>query len=373
MKVLHVVPSLDASQGGVRTAVAGAIAAMRQADMQVDCACVGEPDPPLEGISPLVFAGSAPQLFKASTAMRQWLQGNAASYDTMVVHTLWLSPTRYAVDAARAAGRNVFLVPHGMLDPDALAHHAWRKRLRWLSGEGRRVRACNLVFSTLADAERARSTTQARGLPFVVIPNAVDPRWRPAQRPANPVPVIVCLNRLHPRKGVLELVQALAHLHRQGLAFRADFAGLDDDPEYATLVRREARPLEQAGVLRWLGGLGASQTVALVQAADVLVHPATGFENFGMAIAEAASAGICVLASPRALLAPEMAAAGALAMCEPRPDTLADSLARLLQDSVKRATLGTAALAYSRRFTPAEIGQAWHRVFDASAVTVAKL
>ncbi|MBE7491749.1 MAG: glycosyltransferase [Planctomycetes bacterium] len=354
MKVLHVVPGLESAQGGIRTAVAGTLRAMTGAGLGAEVACVGEPEPPLGDVCVRAFAPTAPRLTRASAPLKRWLAEHADGYDAVVAHTIWLSPTRYAVDAARAAGVPVWLAPHGMLDPDALAHHAWRKRLRWLGGEGRRVRACTLVFSTVEDARRARRTAAVAALPHVVIPNPVDPAWRPAPVPARAVPRVVCLNRLHPRKGVLELCRALHVLRRRGVKFEAVAAGPAQDPAYAARVAREA-----AGVLTLRPALGPEDARALVQSADVLVHPATGYENFGMVIAEAASAGVCVLASPRALLAPEMAAAGALLCSEPEPGALAAALGELLADPARRAAVAARGLAYSRRFAPAAVASAW--------------
>lgn len=373
MRILHVVPSLSADQGGIRTAVAGAMRAMAGAGMTAEAACVGEPEPPVPGLIIHSFAPSAPRATRASQSLKRWLAENAREFDALVAHTIWLSPTRYAVDAARAAGVPVWLAPHGMLDPDALAHHAWRKRLRWLGGESRRVKACTLVFSTQADADRARTTPAVRDLPFVVIPNPVDPGWQPAERKAGGAARILCLNRVHPRKGVLELARALALLHSRGLDFRAEFAGGVQDARYAARARRECAAAEAAGKVRWLGAVDAAKAQELTGQADILVHPATGFENFGMVIAEAAGAGVCILASPRALLVPEMVRAGALMECEPEPGAMADALARLLQDAALRQSLGRNARQYARHFEPKPVAQAWAQAFAKGRVSVAKV
>lgn len=373
MRILHVVPSLNADQGGIRTAVAGTMRAMAGAGMVAEAACVGEPEPPVPGLIIHSFAPSAPRATRASQPLKRWLAEYTREFDAVVAHTIWLSPTRYAVDAARAADVPVWLVPHGMLDPDALAHHAWRKRLRWLGGESRRVKACKLVFSTQADADRARTTLAVRDLPFVVIPNPVDPGPQPAERKAGGALRILCLNRVHPRKGVLELARALALLHSRGLAFRAEFAGGVQDARYAARARRECAAAEAAGKVRWLGAVDAARANELIGQADILVHPATGFENFGMVIAEAATMGRCILASPRALLVPEMARAGALVACEPEPQALAEALAGLLSDATVRYALGGKAQQYARNFEPGRVAAAWQQAFAKGRVAPAKV
>lgn len=373
MKILHVVPSLGADQGGIRSAVIGTVRAMVLSGMSAEVACVGVPEPEAVGVPVHAFAPSSPRLTRASAGLRKWLAANVGHYDAVIVHTIWLSPTRYAVDAARAAGVPAWLLPHGMLDPDALAHHAWRKRLRWLAGESRRIKSCTLVFSTLADAARARTTPAVHDLPHVVIPNAVASEVLSPDRSKGGVPRILCLNRIHPRKGVLELARALSLLHRQGAKFLAEFAGGVGDTAYAGRARRECRALEDLGVVRWLGVLDASAVQQRLQLADILVHPATGFENFGMVIAEAACAGLCILASPRALLAPEMARAGALLACEPEPQALAASLADLLRDPLRQESLARNALLYARKFEPQRVAEAWLRAFANACVGRSKV
>jgi glycosyltransferase involved in cell wall biosynthesis len=367
MRVLQVVPSLDAAQGGIRTSVPGINRALAEAGVHAECACVGEPQPAIEGITVRAFKPGAPRLTRASGEMKQWLAAHAKDYDAVIAHTLWLSPTRYAIDSARAAGRLALLVPHGMLDPDALAHHAWRKRLRWLQGEGRRVRACTLVFSTGADARRALSSPGVAELPHCVAPNPVDGAWFEIRREApGPVPRILCLNRWHPRKGVLEFVQSLALLHSQGLAFKAGLAGNEEDAAYAARVRRAAAPLVAAGKLELHGLCDSARVRTLMARADIVVHPATGFENFGNVIAEAAAAGAAVVASPRALLAPDMAETGALIAAEPEPQALAAALARLVNDPAERRRLAQAGREFAQRFTSAQVGAAWRKALESA-------
>jgi glycosyltransferase involved in cell wall biosynthesis len=363
MRVLQVVPSLDAAQGGIRTSIHGVNRAMAAAGIEAECACVGEPNPPISGLKLHAFAPGAPARLRASADLRAWLFAHARDYDAVIAHTLWLSPTRYAIDAALQAGKPTLLMPHGMLDPDALAHHAWRKRLRWLFGEARRVRACTLVFSTPTDRDRALGTPHAFRLPACVIPNPVDDSWfnlLPARR--KPEPEVLCLNRWHPRKGVLEFVQAMAFLHERGIAFHAHLAGNNEDAAYAGRVRAAAEPLVRAGCLTLHGLQGEAGVRELMSRADILVHPATGFENFGNVLAEAAAAGVACVGSVRALVSLELASGDAAIAVEPSVQSLADAIGGLLKDVTARQALGRRARAYaSAHYSMGNVGAQWLR------------
>jgi glycosyltransferase involved in cell wall biosynthesis len=147
--------------------------------------------------------------------MRKWLLLHASAFDAIIAHSIWLSPTRYAALAARRHNVPFYLVPHGMLDPDALAHHPFRKWLRWNTGEKRVTKQARLIFSTPEDANRALRHPQLSGAKYSVIGNAIDTTDEPPVRATEDPPLILCLNRLHPRKGCLNLLGHSRYLIRK--------------------------------------------------------------------------------------------------------------------------------------------------------------
>lgn len=282
------------------------------------------------------FAPSRPRRLSASLRLKAWLAENAAHFDAIVAHGLWLSPTRYAFAAAQTAKRPFFLRPAGMLDPDALAHHPLRKTLRWWLGERGMVRKARLLFSTEEDRARAALHLKLDLARCHVVANAVADAFFNVQREASSPPLILCLNRLHERKGVREWVQALTLLAKRGLSFRALHAGTEENAGYAASCRTLARglPLEFAGVV------SEGRVRELMGQAALLVHPTVGFENFGMVVAEALAAGVPVAASRRALVVPQLERAGLIDACEPTPAELALAAERALAAPAARCAAG---------------------------------
>ncbi|MBZ0137579.1 MAG: glycosyltransferase [Planctomycetes bacterium] len=359
MRVLHVIPSIAPSEGGLRTGTLATCRAQSAAGLRPEIACLNNPDPddpddpddlPIHRFKP------GRRLFGASKEMRLWLMGHAADYGAIIAHVVWLNPAHYAATAAGKAGVPLYLASRGMLDPDAMAHHRLRKLIAWHAGVRKLIGRGVLVFSSQADRDRSLSHPDLQGAPAVVVPNPVEMSDLVAGDPAH----IVCLNRLHPRKGVLEWVQSLLRLRDEGLRFTATHAGIAQDHDYAARVRDCAAPLVHEGRLHFEGPLPHDRARALLGGAGILVHPAVGFENFGNVILEGMGAGKPVVASRRALVTPELEQHGVVIGVEPTPTHIADALRRLLQDKAAGSALGGAAREYARaHFSYAGVGTLW--------------
>ena len=353
MRVLHVIPSIAPETGGLRTGTLVTCHAMKQAGIETEIACLhGESDLPTHRFKPGL------RVTGASRDLRDWLMKHAGDYDAIIAHVVWLNPAHYAAKAAAKAGVPLYLASHGMLDPDALAHHRLRKLIRWHLGARKLVRGARLVFSSEADRTRSLSHPELEGADYVVVPNPVETIVR--QDVAGP-PRIVCLNRLHPRKGVREWVAALNTLADEGLVFEAIHAGVTEDVAYTEQLKRAA-----GGRVEFRGVIDNSEARSLIAGAAMVVHPCVGFENFGNVIAEGMVARCAVVASRRALVTPELEAAGVVIGTEPTPEHLADAMRRLLQDAGAREKLGARAREYAvKHFSPEAVGKRWKEILQA--------
>lgn len=122
------------------------------------------------------------------------------------------------------------------------------------------------------------------------VPNGVDlslvvPR---SARPFRDVPRLIAVGRLEPQKGIATLLKALALVKRP---WTLDVVG-------AGTLERELRSLAErlalAPRVRWLGV--RNDVPALLAASDLFCFPSL-WEGFGLAVAEAAAAGVPVVSS----------------------------------------------------------------------------
>lgn len=165
---------------------------------------------------------------------------------------------------------------------------------------------------------------------------------RPASPPAAPRPGgparILFLGRIGERKGVPELLDALARPRLRERAWVATVAG-DGEVER---FRREADRLGLADRVEVPGWLDRDATAAALREADMLALP-SHHEAMPIAVLEALAHRVAVVTTPVGAV-PEFLADGVNALLVPPgdPDALADALVRLLADEGERARLAAA-------------------------------
>jgi glycosyltransferase involved in cell wall biosynthesis len=152
---------------------------------------------------------------------------------------------------------------------------------------------------------------------------------------------LLAVGTLTPRKGHLDLVEALAELG--ALDWRLDCVGsLERDPHCAAAVRRAIEAHRLGGRIALLGELPAAGLDAAWRRADAFVLPSL-HEGYGMAFAEALVRGLPIVAT-RAGALPETVPADASLQVPPGDvGALRGALRRLLGDAALRATLAAGA------------------------------
>jgi glycosyltransferase involved in cell wall biosynthesis len=156
------------------------------------------------------------------------------------------------------------------------------------------------------------------------------------QDPARPH--IVLLGRIGPRKGIPELLEALASPAMASRGWRATLAGDGDLEPYRRFVA-ERGLADRVTLPGWLDSDAAS---GLLQRADILTLPSHA-ENFPISVIEALAAGVAVVTTPIGTT-PELLVDGVSALFVPVGDAhaLADTLVRLIDDAALRRRIAAA-------------------------------
>jgi glycosyltransferase involved in cell wall biosynthesis len=227
-----------------------------------------------------------------SAGMKRWLNRavNKNEVDIVHNHSLWMMPNVYACNAVR--GKNVPLVvsPRGTLSQRAMDSGSRVKKIFWPLIQRP---ALNHVSCFHATAESEYEDIRRMGFdqPVAVIPNGVSIPGERA-RTKGGLRTLLFLGRLHPIKGIDNLLNAWADVSNQFPEWELKIIGPDNNG-YQDDMERLAAELELQRVV-FAGPLfGKDKTQAYVDA-DLYVLP-TQSENFGMTVAESMAAGTPVI------------------------------------------------------------------------------
>jgi len=230
-----------------------------------------------------LFHAAAPSLLARLPELLRWC-------DVVHLTAVYNFTTIPTLAAARAQGKPVVWSPRGGLIRWQGATKP-RAKAAW-EGVCRAVAPKHLVLHVTSAEEAQKSEARMPGFKAVVVPNGVSV---PAEAPhrAGEALRLLYLGRLHPIKGVENLIAACAKLEESlGRPFTLTVAG-GGDAEYEMALRAQAAPLAER--VRFLGEVGEAQKEELFASTDVLVAPSYS-ENFGLAIAEALAHGLPVIA-----------------------------------------------------------------------------
>ena len=222
----------------------------------------------------------------------------------VIIHDtgLWLRTNHAAARISREFQIPRMVSPRGMLSRWALDHKGWKKKLAWKfyqQHDLQTVQALHATSQAEADEFRALGLTQ----PIAVIPNgvAVPPPVSELRSPKSEVRTVLFLSRIHPKKGLLNLVRAWATLRTDPLCtpgastenWKVLIAGGDDTGHLAE-IKAEIKAQQLESCFEFVGEVEGRAKWDLYRGADLFVLPSHS-ENFGLVIAEALACGVPVI------------------------------------------------------------------------------
>ncbi|MCW2312605.1 glycosyltransferase [Rhodoferax antarcticus] len=219
-------------------------------------------------------------LFVEYRFMRRLCEGK--KFDLIHLHGMWSPFLAVAAVFAHRRGIPLVISPHGCLEPWALRNKYFKKRLAMNIYQGAALRSASLLVAT-ADQELRSLRNLGFRQPIAVVPNGVDVGSVTHRGEHVGIKTFLFLSRVHPKKGLLDLVNAWALVRRPG--WRIVIAGGDEEGYRAkveALIRRKGLDTD----FEFIGFVDGARKQACFDQADVFILP-TYSENFGIAVAEA--------------------------------------------------------------------------------------
>lgn len=291
LRILHYIPSLEPAQGGV-----GAYMALLQrslgemCDLHVATHKTAEQhtlDHCTVHYLPLVRT-PWPNARKAFLALLDKVRPD-------VVHTngCWNPPMVGQVALwAKQAGYKVVYTPHGMLEPWIMSRGMLKKWVATQVYQRQAVRCADVVHAT-AESERQHLIEQGWNKQVVVVPNCVQVDQITMRTSWEKRRNLLFLSRIHPKKGIHILLDALVEVGFPMRHYRLTVAG-PAEPAYLAQLKAQVERLGLTHRVDFVGPVYGEEKWRLLREADAFVLP-TYSENFGIVVAEALACGTPVI------------------------------------------------------------------------------
>lgn len=373
MNVTTLTPSLSRQGGGIFEAerrLAQALHDLPDVDLEV----VGLRDEHTEAdlpewapLEPTVCDTVGPEAFGYAPNLVDVLLGTEA--DVVHLHALWMYTSWAALQWVRQTERPHVVSVHGMLDDWALNNAHWKKRIVGWLYEHRSLRRAACLHALNEDECRS---IRDYGLdrPVCVIPNGVE---LPDERDGQPPPwddrvepdarVLLFLGRIHPKKGLDELLEAWGQLDiSEASSWRLAVVGWDDGGHLAEL-QKQVFALDLEEEVFFLGPLYGDEKEAAFRHADGFILPSHS-EGLPMAVLEAWSYRLPVLMTPQCNLEEGFDAEAAYRI-DPTAQSIASTLREFMQATPSlRSEIGKRGRSFvESRYTWSQIARSMQDVY----------
>lgn len=289
MTILHYIPSLDRSSGGTAAYLQLLATELgKMADLHIATHPSENPvliiHADVHDISPSIFG----------SMQRDWRNLlDVLRPDIVHINCCWMPQCALAQRVAQQAGYKVVLTPHGMLEPWIIARHYWTRKVPalWLY-QRKAVKKADYLHAT-AESEKNNLLKLGYNSKIAVIPNGIEVENISMKKSWKRTGKILFLSRIHVKKGLDFLIEAVAALKDRMQGYEVWIAG-EGEQSYIEELKRLAGHLGIKRQVRFLGGVYGDRKWQILREADLFVLP-THSENFGIVVAEALACGTPVI------------------------------------------------------------------------------
>lgn len=283
----------------------------------------------------------------------------ARNADLVHLHGIWMDNQWAAAQWQTKTGHPVVVSPRGMLDPWALRNSAWKKKLAGMLFANKALREATCIHA-LCRSEVESIRAYGLSNPVALVPNAVELPVLNQREPSGAERSLLFLGRLHPKKGVAELLKAWPGFNG---GWKLVVAGWDDGGHEAGL-RELAVELGVEGQVEFVGATFGEAKERLFRNVDAFVLPSFS-EGLPMSVLEAWSYGLPVVMTEFCNL-PEGFDAGAAIRVKPNAESIGVGLEMLAsmkdQDLSAMGAAGRALV--EEKFTWPKVAADMRRVYE---------
>jgi glycosyltransferase involved in cell wall biosynthesis len=243
----------------------------------------------IDGVKVFYFKRETKDPLHFSFALLQNLYQHCRQFDVVHIHSWWNIPAMLGAFICNMRKVKTVFSPRGMLS-DYIINNSNSRIKQFVHSTAGVSLLRSMTLHATSEAELAECTQVIPGWKGAVVPNIVALPELNIQKTKNDVFTLLFLSRIHPKKGIELLMEAVSKL---GNEVCVKIAGIGDE-NYINELKAKAQELEIAGKLKWLGWKNRDEKFEVLMQADLFVLTSYN-ENFANVVIEALHVGTPVL------------------------------------------------------------------------------
>lgn len=283
-----------------------------------------------------------------SPQMRSTLTQKVIDCDIVHYHSLWMWPGYAARVLAANNHKPLIISPHGMLESWAIEYSRWKKKLAGWLFENRNLRSAVCIHA-LCESEYNSIRSWGLENPVCVIPNGINSPERTknngdfwTSRIGKGKKVLLFIGRIHPKKGLDNLIRAWASIIAYDMSFENEWvlviAGWSQRQHEDKLRKKVAEYNLKRNVI-FLGPLFNKEKAAALENSHGFILPSFS-EGLPISVLEAWAYGLPVMMTPECNI-PEGFKAGAAIEIKTDVSSIVEGLINFMKlPDLKRRAIG---------------------------------
>ena len=213
--------------------------------------------------------------------------------DLVHVNCCWMPACAFIQQMAQKRNVKVVLTPHGMLEPWIIKRHYWTRKLPALLLYQKAAIQNTDCLQATAESEKENLLKLGYNSNIKIVKLGIDAESITMKTSWKKNKQILFLSRVHVKKGINYLIDAVDVLQKELKGYKILVAG-EGDADYITTLKQQIAGNGLQEIIQLIGGVYGDTKWKLFQTSDFFVLP-TNSENFGLAIAESLASGTPVI------------------------------------------------------------------------------
>jgi glycosyltransferase involved in cell wall biosynthesis len=343
MRILHIAPSYKPAYiyGGTIESIAKlceALAAAGEdvtvftttANGKIELNVIPGKEYHVEGVKVIYFKRQTKDHSHISIDLWRQLNRECRNYDAIHIHSWWNVLVMGAALICKRKKVKPVISPHGMLSNYIMQHSNTAAKKLMHTTAGKSLLQYGFLHTT-SEAEFAECKKLIAGWQGGIIPNIISLPPLKIHKKENPVFTIIFLSRIHPKKGIELLMEAISKLTTDVCL---KIAGTGEE-QYTESLKGIAESLHIQNKIQWLGWQNRDEKFEVLMQADLFALTSYN-ENFANVTVESLYAGTPVLLSQQVGLSDFVKANDLGWICTLKPKDIAKKIEAAIYDIEKR-------------------------------------